>query len=214
MYGHASMTESSAILAQPDFQALFESAPGSYLVLTPTLVIVAVSDTYLRATMTKRGEILGRHLFDVFPDNPDDPTATGVSNLRASLNRVVQNRSSDAMAVQKYDIRRPESDGGGFEERHWSPVNSPVLGAKGEVAYIIHHVEDVTEFIRLKQAGSEQQRITEDLRTRTAEMEAEIFRRAQQIQEINNQLRTELDARKQGPLMESRSQTMIAAPRR
>jgi len=49
MYGHASMTESSTILAQPDFRALFESAPGSYLVLTPALVIVAVSDAYLRA---------------------------------------------------------------------------------------------------------------------------------------------------------------------
>ena len=46
MYGHVSMTESSAILARPDFRTLFESAPGSYLVLTPSLVIVAVSDTY------------------------------------------------------------------------------------------------------------------------------------------------------------------------
>lgn len=188
---------SSTLLPQPDFQALFESAPGLYLVLTPALTILAVSDAYLRATMTKRGEILWRHLFDVFPDNPDDPTATGVSNLRASLNRVVQNRSSDAMAVQKYDIRRPESDGGGFEERHWSPVNSPVLGAKGEVAYIIHHVKDVTEFIRLKQTGSEQHRITEELRTRTGEMEAEIFRRVQHIQEVNDRLQTELDTRKQ-----------------
>jgi PAS domain S-box-containing protein len=62
----------------PDFQALFESAPGPYLVLTPALTIVAVSETYLKATMTRREEILGRNLFDVFPDNPDDLTATGV----------------------------------------------------------------------------------------------------------------------------------------
>lgn len=55
----------------PDFQALFESAPGLYLVLTPALTIVAVSDAYLKATMTKREEILGRRLFEVFPDNPD-----------------------------------------------------------------------------------------------------------------------------------------------
>ena len=189
------MTESSAIFAQPDFRALFESAPGSYLVLTPALFIVAVSDAYLRATMTRREEILGRHLFDVFPDNPDDPSATGVSNLRASLNRVLQNRSSDALAVQKYDIRRPESEGGGFEERYWSPVNSPVLDKNGNVAYILHRVEDVTEFVRLKQVGSEQHRVTEELRTRAAEMETEIFRRAQQIQEANSRLRAELAAR-------------------
>ena len=181
----------------PDFQVLFESAPGLYLVLTPALKIVAVSDAYLKATMTKREKILGRGLFEVFPDNPDDPAATGVRNLRASLDRVLTHRAPDTMAVQKYDIRRPESEGGGFEERYWSPVNSPVLGADGKVAYIIHRVEDVTEFIRLKQEESEQRRITEQLRTRAAEMEAEIFRRAQQIQEVNNQLQRELDARKQ-----------------
>src|SRR5437867_6436017 len=182
----------------PDFQALFESAPGLYLVLTPALTIVAVSDAYLKATMTKREEILGRGLFEVFPDNPDDPAATGVRNLRASLDRVLTHRAPDTMAVQKYDIRRPESEGGGFEERYWSPVNSPVLGADGKVAYIIHRVEDVTAFVHLKQSGSEQYRITEELRSRAAEMEAEVFRRAQQIQEVNNQLRTELEARKLG----------------
>jgi hypothetical protein len=47
-----------------------------------------VSDAYLRATMTNREEILGRRLFDVFPDNPEDTAATGVANLRSSLNRV------------------------------------------------------------------------------------------------------------------------------
>src|SRR5438270_500157 len=87
----------------PDFQALFESEPGLYLVLTPALTIVAVSAAYLKATMTKREEILGRGLFEVFPDNPDDPTATGVRNLKASLERVLTHRVSDTMAVQKYE---------------------------------------------------------------------------------------------------------------
>lgn len=181
----------------PDFRLLFESAPGLYLVLTPALIIVGVSDAYLRATMTKRKDILGRHLFDVFPDNPNDPTATGVTNLRASLERVLTQKVPDTMAVQKYDIRRPESEGGGFEERYWSPVNSPVLGSHGELLYIIHRVEDVTEFVRLKEAEHEQTRLTEGLRTRTAAMEAEVLRRAQEIQEVNNRLRRELQARRQ-----------------
>jgi signal transduction histidine kinase len=173
----------------PDFQSLFESAPGLYLALAPDFTIVAVSEAYLRATMTRRDEILGRGIFDVFPDNPNDPAATGVANLRASLERVLEQRAPDAMAVQKYDIRRPESEGGGFEERFWSPVNSPVIGRDGEVAYIIHRVEDVTEFVRLKASQGEQQKLTEELRTRAGAMEAEIFRRAQQLQAANGQLR-------------------------
>jgi PAS domain S-box-containing protein len=135
---------------------LFEAAPGLYLVLTVDLTIVAVSDAYLRATMTRRDEIVGRGLFEVFPDNPDDPAATGTRNLQASLDRVRRNRAPDAMPVQKYDIRRPASDGGGFEERFWSPVNSPVIDPAGELAYIIHRVEDVTDFVRLKEFGREE----------------------------------------------------------
>ena len=121
--------------------------------------------------MTVREEIIGRNLFEVFPDNPDDPAATGVANLRASLDRVRRDGVADTMAVQKYDIRRPEVDGGGFEVRHWSPVNTPVLDPDGRLAYIIHRVEDVTEFVRLQQQGSEQQRTV-----RADRMRAEILR--------------------------------------
>jgi len=132
----------------PDFRQLFESASGLYLVLSPDFTIVAASDAYLHATMTQRENILGRNLFEVFPDNPNDPHADGTQNLRASLNWVLQRRAADAMAIQKYDIRRPASEGGEFEERYWSPTNSPVLGPNGEVTFIIHEVEDVTAFIR------------------------------------------------------------------
>jgi signal transduction histidine kinase len=169
----------------PDFQTLFESAPNLYLVLAPDLTIVAVSDAYLRATMTQRDNILGRGIFDVFPDNPDDPRADGVRNLRASLERVVKNRVSDPMPFQKYDIRRPDSEGGGFEERYWSPMNSPVLSQNGELLYIIHRVEDVTEFVRLRQIGKEQQKITEELRGKVERMEGEIFQHGKQLQEAN-----------------------------
>ncbi len=174
----------------PDFQILFESVPGLYLVLAPDLTIVAVSDAYLRATLTERDAILGRGIFDIFPDNPDDSAATGVNNLRASLERVLQERVPDTMAVQQYDVRRP--DGSGFEVRYWSPVNTPVL-RDGEVICIIHKVEDVTEFIRLKQQESEKQQLAEALQTRAGQMEAEIYTRAQAVQEANNKLRTAND---------------------
>src|SRR5437868_14833255 len=97
---------------QPDFRALFESLPGLYLVLTPELRIVAVSDSYARATKTVREQIIGQHLFDVFPNNPDDPDASAVRKLvRASMERVLQNKIPDTMAVHRIDIRRPESEG-------------------------------------------------------------------------------------------------------
>src|SRR4051812_7832737 len=97
---------SSNPFAEPDFRVLFHAVPRLYLVLRPDFTIAAVSDAYLRATMTVREGILGRGIFDVFPDNPDDPDATSVANLRASLTRVLMSRAPDAMAIQKYDVRR------------------------------------------------------------------------------------------------------------
>jgi signal transduction histidine kinase/ActR/RegA family two-component response regulator len=188
---------SPGFASEPDFRALFEAAPGLYLVLRPDLTIVAASQAYLNATMTRREDIIGRGIFEVFPDNPDDPGASGVSNLRASLNRVLQLRKPDTMAVQKYDVRRPAAEGGGFEERFWSPLNAPVLGPDGAVAWIIHQVEDVTEFIRLKQHGHEQQRETDDLRLRAERMETEVYRRAQELQETNRALRESEDQLRQ-----------------
>lgn len=174
---------------KPDFRALFEAVPGLYLVLDVNLRIVAVSDAYLRATMTRREAILGRGIFDVFPDNPDDPKADGVRHLQASLHRVVQSGMADAMAVQKYDVRKPEAEGGGFEERYWSPVNSPVLQADGSLAYIIHRVEDVTEFVQLKQQESEHDRYADALRERASQMEAEVYARGREVAEANIRLK-------------------------
>ena len=160
---------------QPDFRTLFEAAPGLYLVLDRELRIVAATDAYLAATMTDRDQVIGRGIFEVFPDNPDDPEATGVSNLSASLDRVRRERVPDTMAVQKYDIQRPDEEGGGFEERFWSPRNTPVLDESGQLAYVIHRVQDVTEFVRLTEGG--------------ADHESEIVLRGQELQKLNEELR-------------------------
>ena len=181
----------------PDFRALFESAPGLYLVLDPDLRIVAVSDAYTRATMTERGDIVGEHIFSAFPGNPADPGAEAVRNLRASLERVRRERVYDAMPVQKYDIRRPEAHGGGFEERFWSPGNSPVLGPGGDLRYIIHQVEDVTDYLRLQRSGLAQQRevfarsrevaeASRKLKDANAEL-AELYERTRELDELKSQ---------------------------
>jgi signal transduction histidine kinase/CheY-like chemotaxis protein len=149
----------------PDFRALFEGTPNLYLVLDPQLTIVAVNDAYCGATMTKREQIVFRPLFEVFPDNPDDTSADGVSNLRASLMRVLRNREPDLMPVQKYDIAGPD---GTFEERHWAPLNTPVFDPQGKLAWIIHRVEDVTEAVRGKTQQASLEHTIEQLKATNA----------------------------------------------
>lgn len=127
----------------PDFKKIFEGSPAAYLIVSPKFRIEAVSDAYLEATMTKRTQIVGKGLFEVFPDNPDDPKADGVQKLTHSLREVLRTKKPHVMGIQKYDIQKP---GGGFEARYWRPTNSPVLESN-DILYITHHVEDVTNML-------------------------------------------------------------------
>lgn len=172
-----------------DYQRLFENAPDLYLILNPDLVIVGITNAYAQATKIEKETVLGKGIFEVFPDNPDDPAAEGVRNLHASLKRILQTGLPDAMPVQKYDIRRPESEGGGFEERYWSPINTPVLDAEGKVAYLIHKVDDVTEFVRVKQHGIAQDKLNETLREQAVRMETEVFSRAREVADTSAKLK-------------------------
>ncbi len=174
---------------EPDFKVIFEQAPVLYIVLDPDLRILAASDAYLQATLTRREDIIGRHLFDVFPDNPDDPSADAIRNTRASLNRVLQTLETDTMVVHRHDVRKSESEGGCFEVRYWSPVNSPVFNPDGSLAYIIHRVENVTEFVLLKQQGIEQARLTDALRERAVQMEADLYSRSREVAESSLKLK-------------------------
>lgn len=144
---------------EPNFRRLFEKAPGQYLVLGPDLVIYAVSDDYLHATMTRREAIVGRPLFEVFPDNPNDQDADGVSNIRASLEGVLAQGKPDVIAAQKYDVRGP---GGVFEERYWSLINTPVFADDGTIECIINHVVDVTLMTRLQREHAEGDAVTRE----------------------------------------------------
>ncbi|MDQ6626769.1 MAG: ATP-binding protein [Verrucomicrobiota bacterium] len=200
-HGHGnqeSQTPSSAKAPGADlpFRVLFESAPGLYLVLTPDdeATILAVSDALLRATNTERATIMGRSLFEVFPDDPNDPTADGTRNLRASLGRVRSTKTPDLLPTQRYPVPRAESQGGGFEERFWSTINSPVFGDDGELAFIINRSEDLTEFVRAKAADGRADEGWQMLQTHSGHIRSEIAlraydrRRAEELQSAHLEL--------------------------
>ncbi len=131
------MSASSALL--PVFNAL----PGAYLLLTPELVVEAASNAYLTALLRTREQLIGRPLFDVFPDNPAAPEALGPRNLRASFAQVLATGQPHELPRQRYDVPDPAAPGQ-FIERYWLPRTNPVLDDQGQVIKLIHNVVDVT----------------------------------------------------------------------
>ena len=171
-----------------DFQLLFESTPTPLLILRPddAFTIAGVNDAYLKETLAVRDEIIGRRLFDVFPDNPAVPEADATMNLGASLRYVVATKKPHVMAIQRYDV--PDRDKGGFAFRYWSPVNAPVIGRDGRLLYILHRVENVTDFVLSQQAN---EALREQSRTLAAELgrsEAEGSRRSAALNVTTNAL--------------------------
>lgn len=138
----------SDFYSQPqNLLAVFNSLPGAYLLLSTEFLIEAASDVYLDSTLTRRNDIIGRLISDAFPDNPLTPEAQGVNKVRASLETVLATGKPHEMARQHYDVPDPENPGN-FIERHWLPLNSPVIDEQGQVKYIIHSVVNVTEQVQ------------------------------------------------------------------
>lgn len=139
------LTDPLAIRQQ--LRSEFDNSLHPYMLLDPGpgLQIVDINDAYAAATFISRDDVVGKSLFEIFPDNPDDPFADGVSNLYASLKTVAKTGHPHAMAVQRYDIRDPS---GRFVERYWQPINTPIHDDDGHLVFLLHHVEDVTDRVR------------------------------------------------------------------
>ncbi|MDG9706367.1 PAS domain-containing protein [Streptomyces sp. DH37] len=128
-----------------DFEAVFRATTSPLLVLGTDLVILEANRACEEATFRERDEVVGRHVFDAYPADPNDPDADGVRNLSALFRRVLESGEAAALHVQRYDVPFRGSPTG-FREKYWSPVSSPALDPDGEVTALLHHVEDVTGF--------------------------------------------------------------------
>lgn len=138
-FGHAGFSRDAALIHR-----LVENATQPSLILDPRpgLHIVDINDAYADVAMTARGAVAGQKLFEAFPDNPDDPGADGVSNLYASLMAAAEFARPDTMLVQRYDVRDAL---GRFVVRYWRPQNTPIFDEQGDLLFLLHQVEDVTE---------------------------------------------------------------------
>lgn len=184
------MTDPAARPAPPEYRALFHATPAPLLVLTPELRIAAVNEAYLEATATTREELIGRHVFEAFPDNPEAPEARAVENLHASLLRVIERRTADAMPLQRYDIRVRDGNAVSFATRYWSPINTPVFDADGGLTHILHRAIDVTALVDSTAHATR-------LETEVAAKAAELQNASHRLHEANRQLERERDLREQ-----------------
>lgn len=132
-----------------DFIQFFKYSPQSLVIRAdaPRFTMIAASDQYLELSATKREDLIGRGVFEVFPDNDSDPS--GALSARNAFERVIAEKRRVDLPVYKYDIKVPGYDD--LQPFYWSNVNEPVFDEQGNVAFIINTTANITERILLQQ---------------------------------------------------------------
>ena len=115
--------------------------PAATVVLDDRFVIRAVNRAYTEATRRSHDALVGRHILEAFPDNPEDPDGSGADRLERSLHKVIESGQPDDMWVLRYDITDPAD--GSWMRRYWVPTSLPVHD-HGRVVGVAVRVEDVT----------------------------------------------------------------------
>lgn len=151
-----------------DFGAVFNALPDAYLLLSAdgAFTVLGASDLQLLVTRGRREDVIGKRLFDLLPSDPENPYAESIRSLRASLETVLATGRRHILPVdQAYlipNIENPDI----IEERHGVLINTPAIGPDGRVSYIIHKVQDRTEFVRQQRENDARLRLA----TRTADL--------------------------------------------
>jgi PAS domain S-box-containing protein len=135
-------------MAEPtiDYKEVFRALPGPMALLTPEGVILDVNDDFVETSGRSRAHLLGRNLFDAFPENPDDPGVLGPGQLRQSFEAVITSGERDTMRPLRYDVEDPGRPGM-FEERYWAVINTPMHDDLGRVMMITHKADEVTHIV-------------------------------------------------------------------
>lgn len=131
----------------------FHAAPVAMIVLRARdLVMLEANQPYLDAVGMRLEDLVGRHVFDVFPNSPTNAGTDQETDLRSLMMAAVTKRAPVTVNSFRYDI--PSGDG--FDVRWWNVVETPVLEGD-EVAYLLHYTEDVTDLHRARAQLTEAQ---------------------------------------------------------
>ncbi|MEU1623092.1 SpoIIE family protein phosphatase [Streptomyces sp. NPDC005722] len=156
-----------------DYEGIFDASPSAMLVLTPQFVILDANMSYQNLVGRSRHQLVGRNIFDAFPQDPDSQ-----DDLQASLRRVLETGAQDVEGPIRHDVEEWDRSGV-FTERYWSPINAPVLDSEGHIALIVHRLEEITDLVRSDSPDSGRRR----------QMELELYARSRELQQVNERLR-------------------------
>ena len=125
-----------------NYKAFFKQMPVLQIVLDASFTILMASDLFLNAINKKLEDIEGKFFLTSFYYNDEIDGAS--EEMLGSLNKVLQNKSTDKVTVKRYDQKN------GIEElQYWTLTHTPILDNNKDVKFIIQHISvasDIEKF--------------------------------------------------------------------
>ena len=137
---------------QIDFADLFAHLPTPYMILDRELRFLDANAAYLAVTGRKREELLGQFVFDAFPERREQQTLFEDAFRRAIAGE------ANAVVRERFDIARPEPEGGGFKRSIWTTHHIPVRDADGAIVGMLQKALDVTSEVEAEETRDTVQR--------------------------------------------------------
>lgn len=134
-----------------DLVTAFNASPNPYTILDAQFRYAGMNPAYLEATQSRREDLIGRNLFEVF----DGGNSAGVEELRHSLNEVLATGEPHLMPLVHYPLTFRDANGKAvLQDRYWSATHTPIKDSEGRVTHILQHTQDVTDTLNLRRLAS------------------------------------------------------------
>jgi PAS domain S-box-containing protein len=135
----------------------------------PTWTILDVNLAYLAVTRRERADLVGRPLFDAFPESLETTQAHGSHQVAASLEQAMGGLRV-VLPVQRYDLPSRDGAPGAFEAHYWEMSTAPLRDDRGALIALVHDVTNVTD---RELALRERQRLAAQLETQHAMLQTQ-----------------------------------------
>ena len=126
----------------PEETRLFDRWTLPLMILDREQRYVYANSAYLTATHSTLDGLLGRKVFDCFPDTPERVAAVETL-FRATLERGEITR----LEAQPFQL---ELEDGSITDAYWQAVQDPIFDRDGEVIGLIQRAEDITQQVELQ----------------------------------------------------------------
>ena len=130
---------------QIDFADLFAHLPTPLMILDRELRYIHANALYLSITGRRLDELVGRFVFDVFPETSERRTI-----FENAFHRAVAGETNSVIR-ERFDIARPEDEGGGLKRVIWTTHHFPVRDADGAIVGMLQKALDVTSEVEAEE---------------------------------------------------------------